>query len=153
MSATAAAADPLRAYVVTLRTSRRLSQQAAAEGAGIQPRTYISWENGETKKIDIDALRSIVEYLGGAFEHLKTIHLKTPEEGRALALQWLSLSEDEKLAAVAATEKLNRIVVLAENDPARLDEVLRLIRDRVRDDPELLSLISGFLAGLAARGR
>jgi N6-L-threonylcarbamoyladenine synthase len=37
------------------------------------------------------------------------------------------------------------------HDPLMLDEVLRRLRDDARHDPEVLSLVSGYLAGLAAR--
>jgi transcriptional regulator with XRE-family HTH domain len=153
MSVAAAANDPLRAYVVALREGRNFTQNAVADGTDVKRRTYIAWENGETKKLDLDVARDVVAFLGGAWEHLKDIHLKTAEEARAMAEHWLGLSDEERELATSAAQKLHRLVALADDDPAQLESLLRDIRDRARNDPQLMDLLSGFLAGVSARTR
>src|SRR4051812_26776845 len=142
--------DPLRSYVATLREGRGLTQPEAAKAAGIKPRTYISWENGEVSKIDIELIRSIVRALGGMFAHLDQVLEMTPEQARALAASWVALSDEERAKAQSGAGKLERIVALSADDPLKLDDVLRRVRDAARDNPEVLQLISGYLAGVSA---
>lgn len=144
------ASDPLRSYVATLREEMGLTQPEVGELAGIKPRTYISWESGEVAKIDIEVIRAIVRAVGGAFQHLDQVLDMTAEQARALALSWSALSAEEQEQARAGAAKLDRIVALTADDPAKLDEVLRRVRDAARDNPEVLTLVSGYLAGVSA---
>ena len=72
------------------------------------------------------------------------------EEARQLAESWLRASDEERAAAQQAVTKLNRIVALTAADPARLDDILRRLRDEARADPEVISLVAGYLAGIRA---
>lgn len=119
--------DPLRAYIVALRKGKRLSQPALAEAAGVKPRTYIAWENGETSSLDIGVARAIVQVLDGAFEHLDLVLGMTADQARLLAEHWITLSAEERAAARSGATKLQRIVALSADDPLLLDEVLRRI--------------------------
>ena len=144
------AGDPLRSYIVVLRTGNRMSQPAVAAAAGIKARTYIAWENGEVGKLDIEVARAIIRALGGMFEHVDQILDMTPEQARQMAHNWLALSEEERAAARKGTEGLKRVVALADDDPFMLDSVLRRVRDASRADPGVLKLVAGYLAGLTA---
>lgn len=143
--------DPLRTYIVTLRVSRGLTQPALAEAAGVRPRTYISWENGETEKLDVDVAERLIDALGGLWDHVKMVRKMSAEQARAFAEQWISLSSEDREAATQAAHRLNRIVVRQGDDPVMLEDVIRRLRDQVRDDPEALALIRCYLAGISAR--
>jgi len=145
------ASDPLRSYVVTLREGLRMSQPAVAEAAGIKRRTYIAWENGEIAKVDVEVARAIVHAVGGVFEHIDQVLDMSAEQARAMATHWLSLSDEERAAAASGRAKLERIVALKADDPYALDDVLRRVRDAARADPDVLKLVSGYLAGITSR--
>lgn len=147
------AADPLRAYIVSLRSARRLSQPELAQAAGVKARTYIAWENGETSKLDVEVARTIVRVLGGLFEHLDVVLDMTADQARGVAENWINLSDEEREEAREGLSKLHRIVALSDDDPAQLDDVIRRLRDEARIDPDVLTLVSGYLAGLSSRSR
>jgi transcriptional regulator with XRE-family HTH domain len=142
--------DPLRAYISALRDARGMTQPEVGIAAGIKPRTYISWETGEVAKIDAEVLRLVVRAVGGLWEHLDRVMDMAPAEARALALSWAALSPEEQEKAKSAVTKLERIVALSADDPLKLDDVLRRVRDAARDNPDVLQLISGYLAGVSA---
>jgi DNA-binding XRE family transcriptional regulator len=145
------AADPLRSYILVLREGQHMSQPAVAAAAGIKTRTYIAWENGEVGKLDVEVARDIVRALGGLFEHVDRILDMTAEQAREMAHNWLSLSAEERAVAASGRDKLERIVALKADDPYALDDVLRRVRDAARADPDVLNLVSGYLAGLTSR--
>lgn len=142
--------DPLRSYVLVLREAAGLSQKSAAEAAGIKPRTYIAWENGETHKIDVESIRSVVGVLGGLWSHIDQVLSMSADQARALASSWLSLTEEEREALRSGEEKYRRVIALADDDPALLEHILRQLRDDSRADPDVLKLVAGYLAGLSS---
>lgn len=74
----------------------------------------------------------------------------TAEQARELALSWLAATDEERAAAQQAMAKLQRVVALAADDPRRLEDVLRRLRDDARADPEVIGMVLGFLAGRKA---
>jgi transcriptional regulator with XRE-family HTH domain len=142
--------DPLRSYVITLRKGQKLSQEDVAEKLGKGRRTYIAWETGETKDLKLPVARSLVRILDGAFEHLGMMDELSADEARELAEHWLKMSPGERGAARTSASKLRRVVELAADDPQRLDDVIRQLRNDARADPAVLDLIAGYLAGLRA---
>lgn len=145
--------EPLRAYILTLREARGLSQEEVAKGVGIHPRTYTSWENGQTKELKLDTARSLIRLLGGWFEHLEHIDEISAEEARALAVEWLNLTPAEQEAARTSVGKLKRIVALTCDDPDQLVEVVNRLRKDAQANPAILDLVLGYLDGVSTRSR
>lgn len=139
--------DPLRAYFVTLRKGRRVSQESLADQIGMGRRTYVAWERGETKSLKAQYAQAMIRVLGGAREHLDQIGRMTPSEAKELAESWLTLSQTERAQLNDSAHKLRRVIELAEDDPARLEEVIRQVQRIARDDAEFLTWLSGYLAG------
>jgi len=147
---TGALTDPLRAYVITLRKLAKLDQDEVASLIGVGYRTYMAWETGETKDIKLPVIRKLINVLGGAFQHLEHIDALTAEDAARLAENWHKLSADERESATRGGQALERIVRLTEDDPEKLEYVLRRLRDEAREDAELLNLVNGYLDGYRA---
>lgn len=142
------ASDPLRAYIITLRTMQRISQEALAEAAGIARRTYISWEVGETTDLKLATARRIIDSLGGSFAHLDMLgEDATPAQAQQLAERWLALDDTMRAELRSASSKLARIVQLGQTKPDRLEAVIDQLRLDASIDPAVLDLLSAFLAG------
>ncbi len=146
--------DPVRAYVYALRQARHLSQPEVAEGAGMKRRTYIAWENGETERLDLENARSIVMFLGGAWEHLDRVLGMNAEGARALAEAWIAMSEEEQAASLHPTDEQTRQVIeISKDDPDGLAATIRELRNDARVDPSVLEVVSAYLAGIRAGRR
>lgn len=150
---TALGGDPLRIYVITLRKLAGLSQEDVSGQLGIGYRTYMAWETGETKDLKLPVARSLIRVIGGSFDHLEHMDELSPEEAKLLAENWAKMSSEEREAARRGRAHLARIIQLAADDPAKLEDVLRRLRDEARGDTELLHIISGFLDGYRAATR
>jgi transcriptional regulator with XRE-family HTH domain len=149
MAGRAQMANPIRAYVYTLRKLRNLTQEEVADGAGLKRRTYIAWENGETAKLDLEVAQNIVEFLGGAFEHLGRVTKMSPEAAAELASAWAAMSPEEQAASLRPTDdKVRQLIAISVDDPEGLADVLRDVRNEARADDRTLDMISVFLAGL-----
>lgn len=145
------APDPLRTYVITLRKLAKLDQDEVAAQVGIGYRTYMAWEQGETKDLKLPVARRLLQVIGGSFQHLASIDALTADEAQDLAVQWHRLSPEER-AAAQAEPRARRTVALGDDDPPTLDALLRRLRDMAREDAALIDLIGGYLDGyLAAR--
>lgn len=143
----AGAVDPLRAYVITLRKLRRVSQQQAADELGLSRRAYFSWERGETQDITLGRARKLIALVEGSFEHLDTIDSLSIDEARALTIEWAQLPVEQQRSLSRARQRLQRIIALAEDDPARLERVVEQLRADARADPHVLDLITIYLDG------
>ena len=149
MAGEAQLSDPVRAYIYTLRKRRGLTQNDVADGAGLKRRTYIAWENGETEKLDLEVAKSIVDFLGGAFEHLGKVIGSNPEGAVALAEAWLAMSPEEQAASLRPSDdQIRQLIAIQHDDPEGLADVIRDLRDEARVDPKALDMISAYLAGL-----
>lgn len=145
--------DPLRVYVITLRKIRKLSQDEVAAQLGVANRTYLAWELGQTKDLKLPVARMLIRVIGGSFDHLEHMDELSAEEARFLAENWAKMSPEERQAATKVGAQLERIILLSRDDPSKLEELLRRLRDEGRADQELISLISGFLDGYRAASR
>lgn len=146
MTDTAMFADPLRAYIVTLRRGRHITQAELAKRIGMAERTYVSWERGTTKSIKEHFARALIAALDGSREHLDRLDQMSAEEAEALAQSWLSLPAPEREKLSESREKLRRVIELSDDDPAQLEEVIEELRRQARGDPTLLSWVAGYLA-------
>jgi DNA-binding XRE family transcriptional regulator len=150
------APDPLRTYVITLRKLAKLDQDEVAAQIGIGYRTYMAWEQGETRDLKLPVARRLIQVIGGSFQHLAFIDEMTADEAQRLAMQWHQLSPEER-ATAQSEPRARRTVALGDDDPLTLDALLRRLRDMAREDPALIDLISGYLDGYLAalrmRGR
>lgn len=147
MTEGAMTADPLRAYVITLRKGRRITQANLAKQIGMAERTYVSWERGNTKSIKEHFARALIVALEGSREHLDMLDQMSPEAARQLAHEWLALSSEEQQQTQTNAQKLHRIVELQEDDAKGLEEIIEQLRTDARADPAFLTWLSGFLAG------
>lgn len=140
-------ADAMRTYVATLRRGRGVSQKDLADRIGMNARTYLSWETGETQDIKAPYLLRAVEVLSGSADHLMRLadDRLGAEEGRKLAEVIL-----EGLAAGGGLE-----YVKTPEDVAELvryfEEELTAIRQE--DRRSLGDALKGFLAGFRAGRR
>ncbi|MBK9944352.1 MAG: helix-turn-helix transcriptional regulator [Kouleothrix sp.] len=144
--------DSLRTYVITLRKLAKLDQDEVAAQIGIGYRTYMAWEQGETRGLKLPIARRLLQVIGGSFQHLASIDALTADEAQDLAAQWHRLSPEERAAAQADPHG-RRAVALGDDDPPTLDALLRRLRDMAREDAALIDLISGYLDGYLAAVR
>jgi transcriptional regulator with XRE-family HTH domain len=147
MTEAAMFADPLRAYVVTLRKGRKITQAELAQRIGMGERTYVSWERGSTKSIKEHFARAIISALDGSREHLDMLDQMNPAEAQQLAHEWMSLSSEERLKAESGLRQVRRIVELSDADPSGAEEVIQQLLREAREDPAILTWLAGFLAG------
>lgn len=142
------ASDPLRAYIITLRKLQGFSQGDAAALAGVARRTWIAWESGEIVDIKVSTARRAIEALGGSFSHLDLLgDDATVEEAISLAQKWLDLAPELRAELSDAGSKLARIAALSRENPDKLEQVIAELRLDARVDPQLLDLLTAFLAG------
>ncbi len=147
MTGMAMTADPLRAYVITLRKGRRITQADLAKRIGMAERTYVSWERGTTRSIKEHFARALISALDGSREHLDMLDRMTPEEARQLAHEWMLLSGAEQARAHENAQKMSRIVRLSESDPVGLEEIIEQLRLDAQADPAFLTWLAGYLSG------
>lgn len=140
-------ADPLRAYVITLRKGQRITQAALAKKIGMGERTYVSWERGTTKSIKDQFARALITAVGGSLEHQSLLDQMSPEEGQQLAREWLATSAEDRQAAQESASKLQRIIALDTSDPQGLEDIIQQIRADARSDPTFLIWLEGYLSG------
>jgi transcriptional regulator with XRE-family HTH domain len=139
--------EAIRAYIMRLRTGQGISQDSLADDIGMPRRTYIAWETGETKDIKAPALIRAIKVLGGAFTHLGLLDDAPEERGRQIADEWLHLTPEQREQAERIQSKFERVIALADDDPARLEQVIERIRSDARSDPAVLDVIVAYLDG------
>jgi transcriptional regulator with XRE-family HTH domain len=153
MTEAAMFASPLRAYVVTLRKGRGITQEDIARRIGMKVRTYVAWERGTTQSIKEHFARALITALDGSQEHRDLLDTMSIEEAQNLAREWLSLSEEQRRNAQEAAHKFARVIELSDSDPAGLEDVIEKIRQDAQADPQFLTWLSGYLEGRGVRSR
>jgi|SRR5688572_5351769 len=134
--------DAMRAYVVTLRKGRGVSQDDLARKIGMAPRTYLAWETGEIKDIKAPFLMRAISTLRGIPAHLMRLSEEDQdvEHGEALAQAVLrGLEAGGGLDYVQTPEDVEELVRYFEEELTALEE-----EDRKRAGERL----KGFWAGL-----
>lgn len=114
MSTAEATAEALRAYIVGLRKSRGVTIDAVVEAIRMPRRTYIAWEQGETRDIKTPFALRAVRFLQGSIKVLEQLDQLTPEQAATLAEQATELSDDELDKTIKLYESL-------QDDPRKLD--------------------------------
>jgi len=146
--------DPLRAYVLTLRKTAKLSQTAVAKKIGVTRRAYIAWETGETGDLRLQVARKLMHAVGGSLDHLDELDDMSVEQATDLARNWSKIPPEDRPAAQRARQKLQRIIELTADDPVQLEQVILQLRADIRADPQLLDQLSAYLDGRrSSRGR
>lgn len=117
VAATEATAEALRAYIVGLRKHRGVTIDALAEAIRMPRRTYIAWEQRETKDIKTPFALRAVRFLGGSVRVLETLDQITPEQAAIMAADPTNLSDEELERAIKLYESL-------QSDPKALERWL-----------------------------
>lgn len=135
-------AEGIYGYIRRLRDGRGYTQQELADLVGVKYRTYVDYENRETKELKQSTLVRAVLVLGGSWAHIEKIITDDADEeqGRQLAEEILSpqyqAAVDPFLAADASTRALLREVYEASQNPM-LRERIKAYLDGLTDQLDL----------------
>lgn len=113
LSAAEVTAEALRAYIVGLRKRQGITIDAIVEAIRMPRRTYIAWEQGETKDIKTPFALRAVRFLGGSVKVLEDLDQMTPQQAAALAADATELSDEDLERTIKLYESL-------QDDPAVL---------------------------------
>lgn len=103
----------VRAYIVGLRKSQGITIDAVVEAIRMPRRTYIAWEQGETKDIKAPFAIRAVKFLKGSLKVLEDIDQLTPEQVAKLATQPADMTDEELDKTIELFESL-------QDDPSAL---------------------------------
>ena len=122
-------------YLRDLRDAAGLTQDEAADLAGVDKKTIRRWETGSNEPKLTDLYR-YVRSINGSIQHVVNLLLDD--------ISPYVMTDEEK-------QEINRIAQT--RDPEDLRRLFDVIRIEQRHNPLIVELVSSFLAGLLLRGR